>query len=294
MSDDTTQRGGAAVARQAHNLEVAGSTPAPAIQQTINKRVPVWARRVVLSGMCGSHVHGTFIPSAEKHGTDDMDVFQIVAHPRAHYLGLPYYRRSLEAYQTHGESLDIVVHELAKFVYLCAQGNPNVNTYLWLEPAEYFSVTDAGEVLLAGREVFLSRRMFVSFSGYAYAQLKKMAAGVRLGYMGEKRKQLMGEYGYDIKNAAHCIRLFLTGIRLAREGRLAVRLTGDELARVLAIKRGEHSAAGIERMATELDAEFRAARLTSTLPEEVDTTAVDCLLRTALEAHWDSTPQGAA
>jgi len=258
------------------------------MQQTINKRLPVWARRVVFSGMCGSHVHGTFIPSADKHGTDDVDVFQVIAHPKVHYLGLPYYRRSLEAYQTHGESLDIVVHELAKYIYLCSQGNPNVNTYLWLEPVEYFSIALPGELLLAHREVFLSRRMFVAFGGYAYAQLKKMAAGVRLGYMGEKRKQLMGEYGYDIKNAAHCIRLFITGIRLAKENRLVVRLAGDDLERVLRVKRGEHSAAEVERMATDLDAEFRAARIGSALPEQASPEAVDRLLRRTLEAHWDT------
>jgi predicted nucleotidyltransferase len=284
-----SERGGAVVARQAHNLEAAGSTPGPAIEQlTIDKRLPVWARRVVMSGMCGSHVHGTFIPSTDKHGTDDVDVFQIIAHPKKHYLGLPYYRRSQEAYQTHGESLDIVVHELAKYVYLCSQGNPNVNTYLWLEPVEYFSITPPGDLLLAHREVFLSRRMFVAFGGYAYAQLKKMVAGVRLGYMGEKRKQLMGEYGYDIKNAAHCIRLFITGIRLAKENRLVVKLQGDELERVLSVKRGEHSAAAVERMAMELDAEFRAARASSILPEQASPEAVDRLLRHALESHWDS------
>lgn len=287
------ERGGAVVARQADHLEIAGSIPAPAIQQTMNKRLPVWARRVVLSGMCGSHVHGTFIPSADKHGTDDVDVFQVVAHPKAHYMGLPYYRRSLEAYQTHGESLDIVVHELAKYVYLCSQGNPNVNTYLWLEPVEYFSVTAPGDLLLAHREVFLSRRMFVAFGGYAYAQLKKMAAGVRLGYMGEKRKQLMGEYGYDIKNAAHCIRLFFTGIRLARENRLVVKLTGEELECVLAVKRGEWSPGAVERKASELDAEFRAARNESLLPEQTSPAEIDRLLRTALEAHWDSMPESA-
>lgn len=263
------------------------------MQQTINKRLPVWARRVVLSGMCGSHVHGTFIPSADKHGTDDVDVFQVIAHPRNHYMGLPYYRRSLEAFQTHGESLDIVVHELAKYVYLCSQGNPNVNTYLWLEPVEYFSITAPGDLLLAHRDVFLSRRMFVAFGGYAYAQLKKMAAGVRLGYMGEKRKQLMGEYGYDIKNAAHCIRLFITGIRLAKEGRLVVKLAGDDLDRVLAVKRGEHTSGTVERMANELDAEFRAARADSVLPEQASPEAVDRLLRLALEVHWDSMPESA-
>jgi hypothetical protein len=37
--------------------------------------------------------------------------------------------------------------------------------------------------------------------------------GENLGYMGEKRKELVLEHGYDSKNAAHCVRL----LRMAKE-----------------------------------------------------------------------------
>lgn len=258
------------------------------LQHTINSRLPAWARRLVLSGLCGSHVHGTFIPSDQPHSTDDQDVFQIIAHPRSHYLGLGYYKHALDGYQTHGEALDIVVHELAKFVSLCAAGNPNVNTHLWLEPQEYFSRTDSGNVLLAHREVFVSKRMFPAFGGYAYGQLKKMTAGERLGYMGTKRKQLLEQYGYDIKNAAHCLRLFITGIALARTGTLPVKLTGQHLEWVLAVKRGEWSVGMVERYAQSLEQEFRAACKVSTLPDAPEADLVDRTLRRALEAHWDT------
>lgn len=258
------------------------------LQHQINDRLPVWARRLILSGLCGSHVHGMYIPPEDKHGTDDQDVFQIIAHPKIHYLGLPYYWHDLETLQTNGEALDIVVHEVVKFVSLLANGNPNVNTYLWLEPAEYCSITEAGKVLLAHRDVFLSQRMFEAFGGYAYGQLKKMTAGVHLGYMGEKRKRLLAEYGYDIKNAAHCIRLFFTAITLARTGRLQVKLTGDDLQTALEIKRGEWTLDEVNRLASTLEVEFRATKVLSDLPEQPDPVAVDRVLRRTLEAHWDT------
>jgi len=257
-------------------------------QEQVNARLPTWARRLVLSGLCGSHVHGTYIPPLEQYGTDDVDVFQIIAHPRVHYLGLAFYRRAMEAYQTHGESLDIVVHELVKFVHLAAQGNPNVNMYLWLQPEEYLSVGAAGKVLLDNRDVFLSQRMFVAFGGYAYAQLKKMTAGERLGYMGAKRKLLMEQHGYDIKNAAHCIRLFYTALHLAWHSELKPRLTGTALMTVLDVKRGNMTIGAVERLAMDLDETFHAVRKSSALPVLPDPAAVDRVLRLALEAHWDT------
>src|SRR5438876_797218 len=106
----------------------------------IQKRVPPWARATVLTGMCGSHVHGTWIPPEDASGTDDIDVFSVIVHPREHYLGLGYFRREFQSYQTHGEGLDIAVFEAVHYIDLLTKGNPNVNLYLWLQPYEYFNV----------------------------------------------------------------------------------------------------------------------------------------------------------
>src|SRR5215471_4669238 len=57
------------------------------------------------------------------------------------------------------------------------------------------------------------------------------------GYMGEKRKAMVRKYQYDVKNAAHLIRLLRMGIEFLETGRLQVFRTSDadELKR---IKRG--------------------------------------------------------
>jgi hypothetical protein len=88
-----------------------------------------------------------------------------------------------------------------------------------------------------------------------------------LGYLGEKRKRLILERGYDTKHAAHCIRL----LRMCREfldsGTLNVyrERDADEL---LAIKRGEWSIETVKECAEELFAEAKAARDRSMLPLE--------------------------
>lgn len=38
----------------------------------IQKRLPPWARATILSGLCGSHVHGTWLPPDDPNATDDV------------------------------------------------------------------------------------------------------------------------------------------------------------------------------------------------------------------------------
>ncbi len=262
------------------------------LYQRIQDRLPKWARSNILTGLCGSHIHGTYIEPEAAYGTDDIDVFQIVIHPRTFYLGLDYYQHKEDSFQTHGESLDIVVYDLPKYVYLLTQGNPNVNSYLWLEPYEYLGESSAGRILIDSREHFLSQKMFLSFGGYAYGQLKRMTHGERLGYMGLKRKQLLETHGYDTKNAAHCIRLFYTAIHLAKYNTLKIKLTGDELTLVKSIKRGERNVGEVERLAIDLNDQFLTIKKASPLPKEVDRDTVNEILKKTFEAAWNNMEAG--
>lgn len=261
----------------------------PALYRSMQDRVPTWARGVVMAGLRGSHVHGTYIAPEEEHGTDDTDTFQVIAHPRSHYVGLDYYLHRHEVWDSNGVDLDILVYELVKFIALLAKGNPNVNLYLWLQPDEYLARSAAGDLLISERDAFVTRAMFPAFGGYAFGQLKRMTHGEKLGYMGAKRKLLMDEYGYDIKNASHCVRLFYTAIHLALTGQLLVRLSGEPQNTVLDIKRGKWSLAQVEKLADDLDQEFAAARAVSRIAEEPDPTRINSIVRRALERHWEET-----
>ena len=261
----------------------------------IQKRLPPWAKNTILAGMCGSHVHGTWLPPDDPNATDDVDVFSVIVHPKAHYLGLPYYHRANQSYQTHGENLDIAVFEAVHYISLLAKGNPNVNMHLWLEPHEYFARSAAGEILIATRENFISEQMFVSFGGYAYGQLKRMTHGERMGYMGAKRKELFEERGFDTKNAAHCVRLFYMGLHFVRTHELQPKLDNGELDVVLAIKKGEMGLAEVEARANALDAEFRAAvqqaRESGRFRHHPNPVTVDQIVRDVLETQWHETRQ---
>lgn len=101
--------------------------------------------------------------------------------------------------------------------------------------------------------------------------------GDNIGYMGDKRKRLVLEHGYDAKNAAHCVRL----LRMAKEyldtGVMNVyrERDGEEL---LEIKRGGWSLDKVKEEAKRLFEEVKQARDRSALSEGPDRAGAERLL----------------
>jgi predicted nucleotidyltransferase len=108
--------------------------------------------------------------------------------------------------------------------------------------------------------------------------------GENLGYLGEKRKGLVLEHGYDSKNAAHLIRLLRMCIEFMKNGELQVwRKDADEL---LAIKRGLWPLARIKAHADELFLEAKSARDASSLSLEPRAREAEALLVSITKEHF--------
>jgi hypothetical protein len=101
------------------------------------------------------------------------------------------------------------------------------------------------------------------------------------GYMGEKRKAMVRKYQYDVKNAAHLIRLLRMGIEFLETGQLQVFRTSDaeELKR---IKRGGWTLDQVKAQAEALFGRIDEARARSPLPPRPDEAAANELL---MEVH---------
>jgi len=251
-------------------------------------RSPEWAQNLLLAGYRGSHAHGTYVPPEEPKGTDDVDVFGIAVHPEEYYLGVDgYVNKSSEVtFNTNLEHLDIETHEIRKFMHLIGKGNPNVHSHLWMADEDYLLVSYAGQKLLDFREELLSRKMLDAFGGYAYGQLARMQKMEKQGYMGAKREAIVKEHGYDIKNAAHCVRLLLAACSLVEQRKLLVKLEGENLELVLSIKKGERSLEWVQRKALELFNRFDAIKHSSDLPDQVDRTLLNHLTKTVIQLYW--------
>lgn len=249
--------------------------------------IPEWAKEnVILMGVRGSHAHGTYIPPEHEYGTDDVDVFVVTAQPADWYLGLAGFnpqRKEGQHFETSGSDLDVVVYDVRKFGYLLMKGNPNVHNWLWSPNDCYLLQTEASDAILERRGVFLSQRALQSTAGYASAQLHKMDHFQRNGYMGRKRKELVSRHGYDVKNAAHCVRLLLQGIGLARTGRVQVRWKHHQLAMLKEIKQGKWTLDKVRDYAEHLFDMFNAARSATTrFPDRPDENECSAVIANAI------------
>jgi predicted nucleotidyltransferase len=235
---------------------------------------PGVGRWSILVGWRGSIAHGMYIPNSDPGSIDDRDVMAVCVPPLDHYLGLRTFGARGTQEIKHLE-WDIVVYEARKFISLLTQGNPNVLSLLWLDDPSYIKKTDAGQLLIDHRDLFIGRHVYKSFTGYAYDQLHRMTHMAFKGYMGEKRKRLVEKYGYDTKNAAHLLRLLRMGAEFLGDGRLRVRR--EDASELLEVKRGEWS---LDRVQKEADIWFikaEEAYRTSPLPPEPDREAINAL-----------------
>jgi len=101
------------------------------------------------------------------------------------------------------------------------------------------------------------------------------------GYMGEKRKAMVRKYQYDVKNAAHLIRLLRMGAEFLRSGRLQVFRTSDA-DELKAIKQGAWTLDQVKAEAERLFAGIEEARAASSLPARPDERGANRLL---MELH---------
>jgi len=216
-------------------------------------------KATILAGYMGSQSHGTYIP-ASRGGIDDKDVMGICVPPEPYYLGL----QKFEQVDTWVDEYDIVIYEIQKFVRLLLKNNPNVMGLLWLPDNLYIKKTPSGQLLIDNRDIFSSKLAYKSFTGYAYSQLKKMQNCKHEGYMGEKRKALVEEFGYDTKNAAHLIRLLRMGTEFLATGQVNVQR--PDASQLIDIKQGKYSLEKVKYMAEKLFEKTEEALIHSTLP----------------------------
>jgi hypothetical protein len=260
----------------------------------------------ILVAYRGSIAHGTHVPPTDG-GIDDVDIQAVFIPP-----GLEYYfglRGAEKGRDIKINEWDCAAYELAHYVRLCANANPNVLSLLWTEPVLY--VNDVARDLIAHRHLFATKKAGQSFGGYAMSQLKRMTAfheeldlGCKCdgdfhgpdcpltaergrgsakkfatGFMGAKRKALVEKHGYDTKNAAHLIRLLRMGISFLQTGYLFVDRRGvGDAQELIDIKTGKWSLQDVKKLASDHFYHLNVAEQESKLPDGPDLAQVNKLL----------------
>lgn len=232
-----------------------------------------------LLGYMGSHSHGTYIPKTDPNSIDDIDLMGICVPPIECYIGLQEFEQKIH----QEDEWDIVTYEARKYFRLLLKSNPNVMGLLWLREQDYVYRSPIAKELIERRDIFSSKNIYNSFTGYAYSQFHRMSHYKFEGYMGAKRKELVDRYGYDCKNAAHLIRLLRMGNEFLRTGILNVfREDAEELKQ---IKLGIWSLEKVKDEARKLFGESEQALHESKLPDQPNIIEAEKLLVKAVKAN---------
>lgn len=165
----------------------------------IETQIQDYLDRCILYAYRGSHAHGMYVPPTDPTSIDDVDMMGVYLAPESKYIGIHGHSEKEAEKSKHiqHEQWDYEFHELRKFMSLLIKSNPNVIGMLWLKPELYKKITPTGRALIENRDIFSSQALYHSFTGYAYAQMHKMTHLAFEGYMGDKRKKLVKQFGYD-------------------------------------------------------------------------------------------------
>lgn len=202
---------------------------------------------LILRTVVGSGVHGIAI-----EGRDDRDEMGVFIEPIDHVLGTAgdmstvTYRTKPEGVRSEPGDLDLSLYSLRKYINLAAKGNPTALLPLFAPQESIIFMTEAGRILRAHRDEFLSKQAVERFLGYMFAQHERMMGRGKRNRVPD-RPELVEQYGWDVKYGAHALRLAYQGYEICLMGRLTLPMPEDPRERVLAVKRGEVSQVEVSR-----------------------------------------------
>jgi predicted nucleotidyltransferase len=245
-----------------------------------HKEIPKY---LILHTYRGSVAHGMYL----RELSDDKDTMGIIVPPEKYILGLRDYLGNKNTkemtFKQNKLKWDCVFYEVHKALNMLSKGNPNIISMLWVEPNYLIKVTPAGQLLLSHRSIFMSKKLYKPYVGYAYSQLKKMKVK-QTGHRGAKRAELYEKHGYDPINASHLIRLLRMGIEMLSTGELTVER--PDAPQLIEIKQGAWSLDQVEKEAERLFAKVEEALMISTLPNNVDRSLIDDLAVDIVKTAW--------
>lgn len=238
----------------------------------------------VLRCQTGSAVHG--MATADS----DRDEMGVCVEPAHYVVGMDHFeqwgwRTQPDGVRSGAGDLDLTVYSLRKWTRLACQGNPTVLVPLFVPDDAVLVNTPIGRGLRAQPGLFLSRQTAHRFLGYMIAQREGML-GLR-GGRHTNRPELIALHGFDTKYAYHMIRLGLQGVELLETGKITLPIQQPWLAILKDLRAGNRTKEWAVETAEGLEAQLRALRESSDLPEHPNRKEVNRWLIDVYQSVWE-------
>jgi len=141
-------------------------------------------KHTIFRTLTGSRVYGTY------NEDSDYDTRGVAIPPRRYFYGF-----SSKFEQSEDKINDTVIFNFNKFLKLAAENNPNIIELLYV-PARFWEVSSPyWQTLVENRGLFLSKKCFYTFTGYAHSQLRRLRSHRHWLMKGDLQKPLRENYG---------------------------------------------------------------------------------------------------
>jgi hypothetical protein len=150
--------------------------------------------------------------------------------------------------------------ELTHFGRLCLAGNPHALELLWIPPEMIALDSGVARALRAMRRDFLTASTVSSYFGFLFS-IRRSMAPTKVKIAGQDQTALPSDRQDKLlagKRGSHLVRIFLNFRELLRSGEMRVRLEGEDLKLVSAIKAGVVPADRVLSLADGLERECRS------------------------------------
>lgn len=240
----------------------------------------------------GSHAYGCNNPESS-----DLDVYGfcipplniLFPHTSGFINGYDQNLPKFEQYQsTHlrdekGKVYDINCYNIVKYFRLCADCNPNMVDSLFTASTCVLHTTKIGTLVRDNRKLFLSKKAWHSFRGYAFSQLSKATSKK---FESSKRKEEVEKYGYSVKYAYHLVRLMDEVEQILLEGDIDLQRNREHYK---AIRKGEFTLEELRSWFDQKEKALESLYLTSkAVPHSIREEEIKELLINCLEEHYGS------
>lgn len=240
----------------------------------------------------GSFSYGTSTDSS------DIDIVGVVVPPRsivfpyrndARISGFgekpPAFDQWIHAASTGDGPVDATYYSVVKLFQLCAENNPNMLDVLFVPENCISHITLAGRLIRDNRGLFVSKRAWHKFRGYAFSQIHKLQT--KSHEPDSKRNAIIKEYGYDVKFATHCVRLLLECEQLLLSGSMDLQRDSEFLR---SVRTGKRTQEWVERWFSDKSTELEKLYVSSSIPYGPNESDLLALLKQVLAVSYGEEP----